>query len=174
MRTIYEDTRQQRDKHTSKHLWFEGHGIELERKKLDFGDYMTDGSNISIDTKRNITEICQNVTRDHERFMREIQRAEDAGYRLVFLIEHGGPYSELKDIAKWCNPVCIRCSHRRTGMCNARTTKCVKFRRRPVQGDTVLKILMSIMAVHGCTFELVHPSKSAQRICELLGVSCDE
>ena len=174
MALIYEDTRQQRDKHTTKHLWFGAHGVELVRKKLEFGDYESDGSNISIDTKRGIQEICKNVTRDHQRFVREIERAECAGYRLVFLIEQGKPFSKLEDLAIWRNDVCSRCTYRRYGKCDVKTTKCIKFARKPVQGQTLLKILLSIQAVHGCSFELVSPSDSARRICELLGVTYDD
>ena len=173
MSTIYEDTRQQKDKHNSKHIWFAEHGIELVRKKLDFGDYMTELSNISIDTKRSIGEVCQNVTRDHARFIREIERAEESGFRLVFLIEQGKTYKTLDDIAGWHSDACMRCVHRRTMMCDMSTTPCAKYPRRPVQGETVLKILRSIMDAHGCSFEMVSPSMSAQRICELLGVSYD-
>lgn len=173
MSVIYEDTRQQDGKHEQKHRWFNAHGVELVRKKLDFGDYMAEGSNISIDTKQGIGEICQNVTRDHARFIREIERAETNGYRLVFLIEQGRPYNELVDIARWCSEVCIRCQHRRTGVCDMSSAKCIRFRRKPVQGRTVLKIMRSIMESHGCVFELVPPSMSAKRICELLGVMVD-
>ena len=56
--TIYEDSRQQAGKHEAKHAWFAAHGIELVRKKLDTGDYATDGSNVLVDTKRNIAEVA--------------------------------------------------------------------------------------------------------------------
>lgn len=147
--TIYVDTRQQRGKHEIKHRWLERHGVEMIRKTLPYGDYMAPGSNISIDTKKGVQEICQNVTRDHERFVREIERATDAGYRLIILIEAGRPYLQLTDIALWEN------------------------KRGKVQGPTLSKILLSMQLTHNVTFELCHPRGSAQRICDILGVPYD-
>ena len=94
MAKIYEDTRQQSGKHENKARWWEGHGVEVERAKLDFGDYMAaDGSsNIVVDTKRSIDEVAMDCGRDHARFVREMERAKAAGCRLVVLIEVGRPY----------------------------------------------------------------------------------
>ena len=170
---IYEDTRQQAGKHEAKHRWFERHGIELVRKKLDWGDYGRDGSNILIDTKSGLQEVCQNVGRDHDRFTRELDGALRHGYRLVVLIEET-KYSTIADVARWMNTTCLRCNYRRSNMCDAKTTRCIKYRARPMQGQTLMKSIMSIGANHGCRFELCNPSKAAARICELLGVTVDE
>ena len=76
MAVIYEDTRQQDGKHLQKQEWWKAHGIEVVRRKLDFGDYATDGSNVVVDTKRNVAEIAQNINgRQHARFKRECERA---------------------------------------------------------------------------------------------------
>lgn len=54
---------------------------------LPFGDYMLEGSNISIDTKQDVQEVAGNIGRDHARFVRECDRARAEGYRLVILVE---------------------------------------------------------------------------------------
>ena len=169
---IYEDTRQQEGKHGTKHEWFERHGIELVRKKLDFGDYMVDGSNVSVDTKSGIAELAMDVGRDHDRFVREIERASEAGYRLVILVECGAPYRSIEDVAKWTNIACRRCDYYRRLICDpAAGGRCKKYKRKPMRGTTVSKIVQSIAREHGCRFEFVHPAHAAMRICELLGVS---
>ena len=89
MAKIYEDTRQQvhdGDKHAAKHEWWAAHGVEVERRKLDFGDYMAEGSNRSIDTKRDIYEMMANIGSGYRRIDHECARAREAGYRLVFLV----------------------------------------------------------------------------------------
>ena len=170
MPTIYEDTRQQRGKHGTKHAWFESHGVELVRKKLDFGDYATDGSNVCIDTKKGLQEIAANVGAEHERFVREIERAKREGYRIIFLIEESSFISKLSDVYLWTNGTCVRCAYHRNYQCDSVESKCIKFKRRPMTGSTLQRILESMQLSYDCRFELVDPGNSARRICDLLGV----
>ena len=167
---IYEDTRQQKGKHTNKNLWWTAHGVKVRRKKLDFGDYQCDASNISIDTKKGLREICFNVGKEHDRFVREIKRAQDAGYLLIFLIEQPGPIQCVGDVHTWINDTCQRCTYIKHMYCDSVATKCIKYRHRPMTGSTLQKILESMQISYGCRFELVEPENSARRICELLGV----
>jgi hypothetical protein len=172
---IYEDSRQKIGKHEAKRLWFADHGVEVVRKKLDFGDYMADGSNVSIDTKRNLQEVAMDCGRDHARFAREMDRARDAGHRLVILVEVGGPYRTIEDVRGWVSDVCRRCDHRRMGHCDpAVSMRCRRYRCKPMQGGTLAKIMERMQETHGCVFELVRPHQSARRICEWLGVTYDE
>lgn len=173
---LLEDTRQQvshGDKHRRKHEWWESHGVDVVRRKLDFGDYMReDGmSNISIDTKRDINEIAQNLGRDHDRLVREIERASADGYRLVFLIEAGYPYVTIDDIPKWTAKPCQMCERRRYGYCEPHSSmRCERFRFKPRQGQSVYRSMRAFEAHYGCRFEVVDPARSAARICEILGI----
>lgn len=171
---IYEDSRQQEGKHDTKRKWFERHGIEVVRRKLDFGDYMTEGSNVSVDTKRGISEVAMDVGRDHDRFAREMERAREAGYRLVILVECGAPYRSVDDVAHWTNKACRMCEHYKRLMCDPNAGgRCKRFKRKPMRGQTVAKTIKSMADGYGCIFEFVHPAHSAMRICELLGVKYD-
>ena len=169
---IWEDSRQKLGKHENKRRWFEAHGVEVERRALSTGDYeRADGlSNILIDTKRSLDEVAMDVGRDHARFVRELDRARDAGCRLVVLIEVGAPYKELADVARWYPQPCRKCPHR-SGRCEPRSQgRCQRFKRKPMQGPTLLSIMRTLAEKHGCIFEIVHPARSAARICELLGI----
>ncbi len=169
---IYEDTRQREGKHEAKRAWFEAHGIEVVRKKLDTGDYATDQSNILIDTKRNLAEVAMDVGRDHDRFAREMERTRAAGCRLVVLVEVGFPYRSTEDVTKWVNDTCRRCDYFRRVLCDPNASgRCRKFRSKPMRGSTMAKIIQSMERDYGCRFEYVNPRYSARRICELLGVS---
>lgn len=176
---LYEDTRQQvhgTDKHAQKHEWWQAHGVELVRRKLDFGDYATDESNIVVDTKRNMSEICANLcgkTREHNRVRNEMERASESGYRLVFLIECTG-YASIGDVAGWTHDHCKKCVHYKRKECKPRDlkSKCLKHStRKPAQGDRLAKTMQTMSRKYGCRFEFVRPRDSARRICELLGVA---
>jgi hypothetical protein len=172
---IYEDSRQQIkpvDKHAKKHLWWKGHGVAIERRKLDYGDYIrADGmSNISIDTKANMQEICGNLGKDHARVVREVERASNDGFRLVFLIEVGGNYRCIDDVERWTNDVCKRCGEYRAKACDPSRDRCRRFKRKPMQGTTLAKIMRGMERDHGCRFEFAHPLMAAKRICDVLGV----
>lgn len=170
--TIYADTRQQKGKHVVKEKWWASHGVSTVRRKLDFGDYMADGSNVSVDTKRTIDEVAQNIGgRKHDRFKRECQRAQDAGYKLVVLVENYEKVTEVGDLHGWVNGHCRMCR-----MCNPYAKgKCAKHgTNKPIQGPRLMKSMQTMEERYGVRFEFCKPRESAQRICELLGVEYDE
>lgn len=174
MPTIYEDTRQQMahgDKHAKKHEWFAAHGVECVRRKLEFGDYMTDGSNIAIDTKANVGELAMNVGRDHRRFAREMERAREAGYRLVIMVETVRPYVDLDSLAAWTSSACRMCLWYKSRRCLPHgASRCAKYKRKPIQGTSVARICKSMERDYGCRFTFVHPDNAAESICDELGV----
>lgn len=176
MPTIIEDTRQHAGKHENKSRWWAAHGVDVRREKLGFGDYLADGSNVVVDTKRSIGEVAMDCGRDHARFVREMERARDAGYRLVILVEVGGRYRTTADVAHWASDGCRkRCDRYRMHTCDPLvSTSCTRYRRKPMQGPTLARIMRHMEEDHGCRFEFCRPSSAAQRICELLGVSWDD
>ena len=160
--TVYEDTRQQAGKHKAKHRWFEAHGVDVVRRKLDFGDYMADGSNVSVDTKKDIYEVASNLTAQHDRFRRECERAAAEGCRLVVLVENRSGVSDLGSLSEWredADHLSMRV--RRSGN---------RYARR-IDGATLSKAMSTMFERYGVRFEFCHPNDSARRICEELGVS---
>lgn len=169
---VWEDTRQQQGKHDIKHQWFAAHGIEVVRRKLDFGDYMRDGSNVSIDTKKDVQELAGDVGRDHKRFVRELDRAAEAGYQLVVLVEGVTPYQRERVMGgEWVSGVCMRCKARRGGLCRPLVTKgCEEHGRKPLMGHALSSMLASLEKGHAVRFMFCRREDSARVICELLGV----
>lgn len=171
---IYCDTRQHDGKHDRKMKWWADHGVETEVRKLDFGDYMADGSNVSVDTKRGIAEIAQNISRDHARFRRECDRAAEAGCRLVILVENREGIRDTAGVRSWRNPHCYRqCRVRAAVGCDPRAGgRCAWHKTmKPIQGGRLAKAMETMEARHGVLFMFCRPEESAQTICELLGVS---
>lgn len=153
---IVEDTRQQDGKHAHVRRWMEAHGVEFAPRAsaLPFGDYMRDGSNVCVDTKRGVHELAMDVGRDHARFARELDRAIAAGYRIVILVECSGAEARYADrglLPEW--PKGVRHYGRMTG---ARLASTIGSMERNRDG----------MA----RFEFCRRAEAPRRICELLGI----
>lgn len=175
--TIKTDTRQKAGKHAIKDAWWASHGVSTIRQKLDFGDYMAEGSNVSVDTKRSIAEIAQNINgRNHDRFKRECMRARDAGCRLVVLVENRDGAECVQDVRRWLNDHCRMCGIRRQGRCNPWDAKgkCPKHgTRKPIQGPRLVRAMSTMSERYGVSFMFCNPKDTARIVCELLGVEYD-
>ena len=88
-------------------------GIEYEPTKLLFGDYMDyNRPGVVIDRKQTIAELAKNCTVEHERFKREMTRAQKAGAELIILVEQNRYYTggrvvyvrTINDLIGWSNP----------------------------------------------------------------------
>lgn len=166
---IIEDTRQQARKHNNIEKWMAAHGVDFAPRAaaLPFGDYMLEGSNVSIDTKKDVQEVAGNIGRDHARFVRECDRASAEGYRLIILVEEHPEYADRSKLYGWVSYVCRRCRR-----CNPLRDKgCKKYRSKPMNGPTVARIIGRLEEDHGVRFEFCAKRDTARRICELLGVN---
>ena len=175
-RTLIEDTRNQVGRHRIKNDWWAAHGVEVVRRKLDFGDYMrADGfSNISIDTKKDVQELAGNCGREHARFARELDRARDAGCRLYVLVEELEAYNDRSKLAMWVCRTCRMCGEFRAKRCDPNRDKCRKRRSKPLNGAVLAKIMARLERDHGALFLFCRRGDSARVICDLLGVEYDE
>ncbi len=171
MTRIQIDTRQQVGKHANIDSWFDSHGIEYFYQKLDFGDYaeVDNGGNIVVDSKQDIQEVAGNVGHDHARFVRECDRAAEAGYRLYILVEEHPEYADRDLLARWVSGVCRRCRK-----CDPLESKCVARRFKPLNGPTLRKIIDRIEYDHGARFLFCDKRDTARVICNLLGVKYEE
>ena len=169
------DTRQQADKHNIKDKWFEEHGIETVRKKVDFGDYILDVEHptVSVDTKRSVDEIAQNISSQHERFKREILRANDNGARLVILVENKDGYLIVDDLLPWVNSECKRCRSYFKKECNPCgpgpcTNSKHKSKHKPIQGARLALAMKTMSTRYGVEWLFCRPEDSAQIIYSIL------
>lgn len=109
-------------------------GCKTIVSKLYVGDYQSlDNPRLVIDRKKDLLELCGNVTQQHERFQRELIKAQEAGIRLIILIEHGGDIQSLEDVYFWDNPRLIQSPKATTGkglyksLCTIRNRYNVRF-----------------------------------------------
>src|SRR5574344_1206350 len=95
------DSREKKNQHILD--YFNRHDIEYEIIKLDTGDYQdADNSSITIDRKRNLNEVAQNLcSPDSSRFWNEIRRSYKDKQKFIVLVEHGGSIKSLADVSSW-------------------------------------------------------------------------
>lgn len=128
-------------------------GVEYERTKLLFGDYMDwNRPEVVIDRKQSIQELAQNCTRDHVRFRAELDRAKKAGAKLVILVEQnrykdGDEWRAVEDITDlmyWTSP---------------HTT---------IRGEKVYRVLRGWMAKYDIDIQFCDKRSTGKRILEVI------
>lgn len=89
---IIADSREQVNNHLTD--YWDKKKVPYFTRKLDIGDYsaqlgeMTLEKDIVIERKRNLDEICGNLTADRDRFEREFLRAKALGTKVFLIIEN--------------------------------------------------------------------------------------
>lgn len=143
------DTREKQGKKDNILSYFASHEIEVERIKLDVGDYAIKGKeNVVIDLKRNILEIAQNFFCDKHRFEKECQRAKINGILLIFLIEEKFNKDKL---LKWTAPKDI----------NGK-------RFLNVYGWQIYNEMKRYIQLYGVKFKCCHKNATGKMVVELL------
>ena len=153
-RIIIQDTREKVGKKDHIEGWFKDNGIPVVRRKCDYGDYMLYGKEyVSVDIKQNVMEIVGNITKQHERFRRELEGAKIHGIKLCILIEE--PFSNVFALKYWKSP----------------KWQWGKNKGKPLtqmKGESIMKILLTMQERYGCTFLFCRKEDSAKKILELL------
>lgn len=149
--TIYEDDRNKLGKHKNIHGYCDRHGIEIVRKRLKYGDYMTSLDDVlSVDTKRNLDEVCQNLfSSDSSRFWREIREARKNGIKIVLLVEQRG-INCLADVANW------------------------KSKRKTVPGRKLMDKMYDLHISYGAEWAFCDKLSTGKRVVEILTTERDK
>lgn len=140
---------------------FDDNNVKHYVSKLFVGDYMNlDNPRLVVDRKQSLLELANNVCQDHERFRREIVRANENGIHLIFLCEHGQGVECLEDLPFWKNP--RREVRIRTG--NGWAT----IETKAITGETLYKILSTMERKYGVEFLFCRKEETGIKIIELL------
>lgn len=132
---------------------FDRLGIQYERTKLLFGDYMDYGQpHTVVDRKQNIAELAKNCTIEAERFKEEMKRAQRANAELVILVEQNRykdrdawiQVNSISDLMLWSSP---------------HTT---------IRGEKVFRVLSSWCNSYPIRVEFCDKRQTGQRILEIL------
>ena len=129
---------------------FTRQGAKYFISKLPCGDYCSlDNAHFCIDRKQNLNELAGNVCQQHQRFIRELKRANELGIKLVFLVEHGDGIETLEDVRTWKNP---------------------RLNESPlaVSGERMYKILSTLEARYNTKFYFCTKAQTGKEIIRLL------
>jgi len=133
--------------------YFDSIGLVHETSKLFIGDYQDfNRPQIIVDRKQNIAELAKNCTADHERFRRELERAQKANTTLVVLVEQ----NRYKDRDKWIH---------------IETIEDLMLWESPhttIRGEKVYRVLRSWMAKYPLRVEFCDKRNTGRRIYEII------
>ena len=164
--TIQIDTREHKNEAERIERQFDAMGVAHFRSKLYCGDYQSlDNGRLVIDRKKDLQELCGNVTQQHERFRRELIRAQEAGIHVIVLCEHGAGIERLTDVYFWENP---RLTKIKWVVDNGKP-KQVQAYPNAITGEKLMKILQTISAKYGVQFEFCEPANTGETIVRFLG-----
>lgn len=167
--TIIEDTRQQINKHKIENEQLIQLGAKLLRSKLPVGDYANiKNMSIVIDSKKDLQECVGNICgKEHARFRRECQLAQDNGIKLIVLVEHGWGIKSIEDVAMWRNPRIDTWERKVKSM----QRKCISIAglKPPTCGETLSKAMKTMQAKYGVEFMFCSRGDAGKKILEILG-----
>jgi ERCC4-type nuclease len=176
--TIQIDSREKTRAITKILAEFDKQGVKHYVSKLWAGDYMSlDNPRLIIDRKQNLSEICSNVTNNHDRFRNELIRARDNGIKLIILVEHSNQIKSIDDVAKWKNPrdkeirtwIDDRCVTEKDGSEHWEIAHYEISRTKAVTGETLANIMRTQERKYGCEFMFCDKLHTGKKIIELLG-----
>ena len=133
--------------------YFDSVKLPYETSKLFIGDYQDfNRPNVIVDRKQNIAELAKNCTSDHERFRRELQRAQKANTTLVVLVEQ----NRYKDRDKWIHVESVE------------DLMLWSSPHTMVTGEKVYRVLRSWMAKYPLRVEFCDKRQTGRRIYEII------
>lgn len=168
---IQVDTREHKKewKRIAKH--FQSAGADYFRSKLYVGDYCNvDSPRLVIDRKKDLLELIGNVTQQHERFKEELLRAQNKGFKLIILCEHGDGITELSDVIFWHNP---RLDITEWVVENGHPVK-KQLYPKATTGIQLYKSLKTIQEKYGVKFQFCNKNETGFKIIELLERGCND
>lgn len=151
---IIQDSREKEGKKEHILKTFRRYGYDVVREKINVGDYMFSHENkVTVDVKESMLEVVSNLTTQHERFKKELIRANENGKKLFILVEE--PLKSVYSVQFWKSPV----------------YKFGKLKGKPITNinpATLMKMMITIQNKYGCEFVFCKKEDSGKKILELL------
>lgn len=164
--TIQIDTREHKSEAERIERQLDAMCVAHFRSKLYCGDYQSlDNGRLVIDRKKDLLELCGNVTQQHERFRRELIRANEAGIRIIVLCEHGQGIQRLSDVYFWDNP---RLHAEKWIVEDGRPRKVPAY-PKATTGAKLFQSLQTIASKYDVRFVFCDPVNTGETIVRLLG-----
>lgn len=145
---------------------FDQADIKHFTSKLWVGDYQAlENPMIVVDRKQNLLEVANNVCQDHQRFRAELIRAQEAGIKVVILVEHGHGIESIQDVVWWDNPR----RHKRIRI----DGRWQDVETKAIDGMKLAKIMGTLEERYGCRFVFCDKEHTGERIIQILSQKND-
>lgn len=145
---------------------FDKLGVSYFKSKLYVGDYMSlDNPRLVIDRKKDLLELCGNVTQQHERFRNELIRAREQGIHIIVLCEHGEGIESVDDVLFWENP---RLKEYDWVMQDHHPVMVQKY-PKATTGKQLFECMLTISERYGIEFRFCDKSNTGAEIVKILG-----
>lgn len=163
------DTREKQKAITKILATFRDNGVKAVSTKLWVGDYRRlDNPMIVVDRKQNLNEVANNVCQDHDRFRRELIRAQEVGIKIVILVEHNKRDDDdkkkirsISDVVWWDNPR----RHKRVRDADGNWRD---IETKAIEGDKLAKIMRTLEEKYGCKFAFCCKEDTGSEILRIL------
>ena len=168
---IARDTRDKIGSHNNVDLGLERRGFKVVRTKLYVGDVtLLNDQTTCIDLKQGLQEVYGNIVGgQHERFVRECRRAQEAGIRLVILVEQAG-ICTVQDVSSWKNPRISKWEKLRDAHKQGKRMSEPLNPYPPVSSERLSKAMQTISDRYGVEWRFCAKSETVNVICEVLGI----
>lgn len=93
------DTRQKDGKHLNIERYCSENNITMIPQYLNVGDYMLQGGNIAVDTKKDILELSKDLHIDKKKFNRKYRKCYQDKIQLVVLVEE--KINNIQELINW-------------------------------------------------------------------------
>lgn len=141
-------------------------GTVYTRKKLNVGDYQQVGHpGLVIDRKKDLLEICGNITQQHKRFRAELLRAIKHNIQLIILCEHGEGITRLEDVYFWHNP---RRDIMKFAVIDGRPRRVQQY-PHATDGEQLYKAMVTMEKEYNIRFVFCNKDETGRKIIEILG-----
>ena len=168
--TIQCDSREHKKEFARISKQFDRLNVSYFVSKLYVGDYMSlDNPRLVIDRKKDLLELCGNVTQQHERFRSELVRAQKNGIHLIVLCEHGEDIQDLTDVIFWRNP---RLDEMDWVMRDGHPVREQKY-PKATTGAQLFKSLSTIADRYDVEFRFCSKAETGRDIVRILGGEAD-
>ena len=171
MVVIARDTRDQTGKHKNVDDGLASRGIKTVRTKLYVGDVaLLNDMSVCIDLKQNLTEVYGNVIQQHDRFVRECRRAQQAGIKLIILVEQAG-IGTVQDVSAWKNPRISKWEKLRDAHKAGKRMNEPLNPYPPVSSERLSKAMQTISERYGVEWRFCSKAETVDVICEVLNIT---
>ena len=85
--------------HLNIEKYCEENGIQLKRVRLNVGDYMFPNGKVSVDLKRDLSELASDLHRDRLEFNKKYKKCYHDNIKLIVLVEQ--PITKMSEILSW-------------------------------------------------------------------------